>query len=127
MIPGTGPVSIESWIRSSFTFCIADADHETSATMRENMPHATPFQEAMDDDLDFSSWMFQYSRSNMLPRILASSEKFKIDYNVLSVAAMSLALIMMVEYMRHLLDHQAKNRPFFRVVLDGVYAECTFP
>lgn len=87
------------------------------------MPHAVPSPEAMDDA---SSWMLQYSRSQMLPRFLASAATYKIDYNVLSVAAMTLALIMMVEYMRHLLDHQAEHRPFFRVVLEGVYAECTF-
>ena len=72
-----------------------------------------------------------------LHRILASaSSSYKIDYNVLSVAAMTLALIMMVEYMRHRLDHwayqaattetpQQSKQPLFRAVLEGVYAECT--
>ena len=49
----------------------------------------------------------------------------KMDYNVLSVAAMTLSLIMMVEVIRHGLDHAAVARPFFRAVLEGVYAECT--
>jgi hypothetical protein len=50
----------------------------------------------------------------------------KVDYNVMSVAAMTLALIMMVEYVRHQLDHHAEQKPFFRAVLEGVYAECRF-
>jgi hypothetical protein len=73
-----------------------------------------------------------------LHRMLASSSPlstYKIDYNVLSVAAMTLALIMMVEYVRHRLDHwaykaattetpQRSKQPLFRAVLEGVYAEC---
>jgi hypothetical protein len=104
---------------------IASPTTAIKTAMREIMPHVAPLPEIMDD-LDVSSWILQYSRSNMLPRILSSAESYKIDYNVLSVAAMTLALIMMVEYIRHLLDHQAEHRPFFRVVLEGVYAECTF-
>jgi hypothetical protein len=50
----------------------------------------------------------------------------KVDYNVMSVAAMTLALIMMVEYVRHQLDHHAEQKPFFRAVLEGVYAERMF-
>ena len=48
----------------------------------------------------------------------------KIDYNVLSVATMTLALIMMVEVLRHKLDHTAQHRPFFQAVLENIYAEC---
>ena len=48
----------------------------------------------------------------------------KIDYNVLSVATMTLALIMMVEVFRHKLDHMAHDRPFFHAVLENIYAEC---
>ena len=78
------------------------------------------------------------SYASYLHRILASSPAsstmYKIDYNVLSVAAMTLALIMMVEYFRHRLDHwayqaattetpQQPKQPLFRAVLEGVYAE----
>jgi hypothetical protein len=48
----------------------------------------------------------------------------RIDYSVLSVAVMTLGLIMMVEVFRHRLDHAAMGRPFFTAVLEGVYAEC---
>jgi hypothetical protein len=48
----------------------------------------------------------------------------RIDYSVLSVAVMTLGLIMMVEVFRHRLDHAAIGRPFFTAVLEGVYAEC---
>ena len=60
-------------------------------------------------------------------RVLAgSSEAVKIDYNVLSVAAMTLALILMVEVFRHKLDHAALQRPFFQAVLENIYAECEY-
>lgn len=59
-------------------------------------------------------------------RQLASENLLKIDYNVLSVAAMTLALLLVVEFIRHRLDDAAQSRPFFRAVLEGVYAECTF-
>jgi hypothetical protein len=48
----------------------------------------------------------------------------RIDYSVLSVTVMTLGLIMMVEVVRHRLDHAAMGRPFFTAVLEGVYAEC---
>jgi hypothetical protein len=98
-------------------------DFPVLVTMHSVLPHEHESSEGLD-----SSWMLQYVHPIMLRRILASvdTEKYKIDYNVLSVAAMTLGMIMMVEYMRHQLDHHAEHRPFFRVVLEGVYAECTF-
>lgn len=48
-----------------------------------------------------------------------------IDYSVLSVGVMTLGLIMIVELLRHRIDHAAKGRPFFKSVLEGVYTECT--
>jgi hypothetical protein len=48
----------------------------------------------------------------------------RIDYSVLSVAVITLGLIMMVEVGRHSLDIAARNRPFFQSVLEGVYTEC---
>lgn len=56
----------------------------------------------------------------------SSDELIKIDYNVLSVAAMTLALILLVEVMRHRLDHASHRRPFFQAVLENIYAECKF-
>lgn len=47
-----------------------------------------------------------------------------VDYSVLSVAVMTLGLILLVEGIRHRLDHEAKHRPFFKVVLETTYGEC---
>ena len=46
-----------------------------------------------------------------------------IDYSVLSVYVITLGLIMMVEVIRHKMDHAALGRPLFQSVLKGVYAE----
>lgn len=92
-------------------------------------------QEFQDDDVEASLssplwWWWQSSSLSQSSwrRILGGGggeEPIKIDYNVLSVAAMTLALIMVVEVIRHRLDRAALHRPFFRAVLEGVYAECT--
>jgi hypothetical protein len=63
-------------------------------------------------------------------RFLAAAEYGKeeepLDYSVLSVAVMTLGLILCVEVFRHNLDHYAHNRPFFKTVLEGVYSECKY-
>ena len=92
---------------------------------------------------DGDGGLSRHTTTTTTSRIIAdavSSSATKIDYNVLSVAAMTLALIMMVEVVRHKLDHYAattstssqannnsssNNKIFFRAVLEGVYAECT--
>ena len=53
----------------------------------------------------------------------ASSSNLQMDYSVLSVLVMTLGLIMIVEVLRHKLDHAAKGKPFFTNVLEGVYTE----
>ena len=45
------------------------------------------------------------------------------DYTVLSVAVLTLGLILVVELIRHQVDHAATGRFFFKTVLDGVYRE----
>jgi hypothetical protein len=57
--------------------------------------------------------------------LAATNETLQIDYSVLAVLVMTLGLIMIVEVVRHRLDYAAKNRPFFKNLLDGVYTECT--
>ena len=47
-----------------------------------------------------------------------------VDYSVLSVGVMTLGLILIVEVLRHRIDHAAVGKPFFKTVLDGVYSEC---
>ena len=54
-------------------------------------------------------------------------EKEPLDYTVLSVAVLTLGLILLVEVVRHGLDHEAKHRPFFKAVLETTYSECTWP
>jgi hypothetical protein len=51
---------------------------------------------------------------------------FRMDYSVLSVAVMTLGLIMVVEVLRHRLDHAAMGRPYFSAVLENIYGECTY-
>ena len=48
------------------------------------------------------------------------------DYSILSIAVITLGLILLVELGRHRLDHSALGRPFFQSVLEGVYRECTY-
>jgi uncharacterized membrane protein YbhN (UPF0104 family) len=53
-----------------------------------------------------------------------SSASSLIDFSVLSVAVTTLALILLVQFLRQQLDNKAVGRPFFKSVLKGVYAEC---
>lgn len=46
------------------------------------------------------------------------------DYTILSVAATTLGLILVVELIRHKVDHMATGKFFFTTVLDGIYREC---
>ena len=48
----------------------------------------------------------------------------EIDYTVVSVGVMTLGLLLVVEFVRHAVDHAAIGRPFFKAVLEGVYSEC---
>lgn len=50
-------------------------------------------------------------------------EPDRSDYSIMSVAVMTLGLIMIIELLRHRLDHAAMGKPFFTAVLQGVYAE----
>ena len=53
----------------------------------------------------------------------AYDEDIEQYYGALSVAILTLGLILCVEEFRHRLDHSAVGRPFFQSVLDGVYRE----
>ncbi|GAX22530.1 hypothetical protein FisN_14Hh152 [Fistulifera solaris] len=54
---------------------------------------------------------------------LLAEESVRVDYSVLSVGVMTLGLIMIVEVVRHKIDHAAGRRPFPKAVLQGVYSE----
>jgi len=78
----------------------------------------------LEDAGSSSSASFEEWWDDQHHRFLAGEDLVKIDYNVLSVAALTLALIMVVEIIRHRLDHAAHHRPFFQAVLENIYAEC---
>jgi hypothetical protein len=84
--------------------------------------HHTNEEEAMDG----GGWWQQQGRS--LHRWLKDDEEetvgFRMDYSVLSVAVMTLGLIMVVEVFIHRLDHAAAGRPYFTAVLENIYNEC---
>ena len=71
------------------------------------------------------SSMADYMTSHLLDayhRRLAATYS-KIDYTVLSVALLTLGLILVVEIARHKIDHRAHGRPFAKTVLEQVYRE----
>lgn len=47
------------------------------------------------------------------------------DYSVLSVGVMTLGLILIVEVLRHRLDHFVHHKHFYKHVVEGMYSECT--
>jgi hypothetical protein len=57
--------------------------------------------------------------------LVGEKDEGQLDYSVLSVAVMTLALLLFVEVLRHTLDSEAAFRPFFKVVLEATYSECT--
>ena len=61
-----------------------------------------------------------------MKRFLAEAAAIPLDYTVLSVAVITLGLILVVELIRHRLDVAATGRPFFKTVLEGVYRECKY-
>jgi len=51
-------------------------------------------------------------------------EKGVVDYSILSIAVVSLGLLLIVEFMLHQLDHLAHRRKFFKIVTRTFYREC---
>jgi hypothetical protein len=54
----------------------------------------------------------------------AYHDKYRIEYSILSISVLTLGILLVVEFVRHLLDHKAKRRIFFKTVLENVYSEC---
>ena len=73
---------------------------------------------------------YQQDDENIFLRFLKDDSKAKdivrVDYSVLSVGVMTLGLILVVEVLRHKIDHAALHRPFCKAVLEGVYSERTY-
>lgn len=59
-----------------------------------------------------------------IDRLLAKKEEARMDYSVLAVTVLTLGLILMVEVVKHKIDHAAHGRPFFTKVLETLYTEC---
>lgn len=51
------------------------------------------------------------------------SRDAEVDYSILAVLVVTLALVLCVELVRHQLDHYAEHRQLLRCVLKGVYEE----
>ena len=74
---------------------------------------------------DFSQEEESYGWQALLHRFLKEKkDDGRMDYSALSVAVMTLGLIMVVEVLRHRLDHAAMGKPYFVAVLENIYAEC---
>ena len=73
-------------------------------------------------------YYYDDNEENILWRFLKddkAKDVVRVDYSVLSVGVMTLGLILVVEVLRHKIDHAATGRPFFKAVLEGVYSERT--
>jgi hypothetical protein len=82
-------------------------------------------------DYDYHDYMYldeeEFTPASWWERWLAGGgEPTRIDYSVLSVTVLTLGILMIVEVVRHRIDHAAVGRPFFETVLEGVYAERKF-
>lgn len=52
------------------------------------------------------------------------TDKGVVDYTIMSVAVMTLGLLLIVETMFHQLDHLAHHRRFLKTVMSTFYKEC---
>ena len=59
-------------------------------------------------------------------RVLAKKDVIEVDYSILAVLVVTLGLVLVVELLRHQLDHYAGHRPLLHAVVQGVYSECEF-
>jgi hypothetical protein len=102
---------------------------EQQRLLQTNEDHDEHHHHGHDD----SSTFFSSSWRSILRRLAEGDGdsdysydyELRMDYSVLAVAVLTLGLILVVEVLRHKLDHAAHNRPYFTAVLENVYAECT--
>jgi hypothetical protein len=95
------------------------------------------WQEEEEDGYDDGGNSNSYSFA-ILDRILAGGEGgdggdtydpyavLPLDYTILSYGIFTLYLILIVESIRHCIDHAAHGRPFFKAVLLMAYSECKY-
>jgi len=48
----------------------------------------------------------------------------EVDFTVFAMAIVTMSLLLLVEIVRHKIDHIAKGKEFFENVLEAVYQEC---
>ena len=58
-------------------------------------------------------------------RYLAGGDP-NIDFTALSMAVVTMSLLMIVAILRHKIDHLARGKEFFENVLEAAYHECKF-
>ena len=82
----------------------------------------------LENDISFSSSFFSSSSSsNQDERFLAGAVDVPtVDYAVISVIVITLALVLAIEVLRHQLDVAASGNKFFQTVLELMYRERKF-
>ena len=82
----------------------------------------------LENDISFSSSSFSSSSSsNQDERFLAGAVDVPtVDYAVISVIVITLALVLAIEVLRHQLDVAASGNKFFQTVLELMYRERKF-
>jgi hypothetical protein len=68
----------------------------------------------------------QQSLQHELRLLKQAGDYQRPDYSVLSVTVMTLGLIIMVEFVKHKIDHMAHGKRYFTAVLQTFYAECMY-
>jgi hypothetical protein len=82
-----------------------------------------PFTESVYNN-GTTSYMDSNATDYDAPYYYAEKIAEPVNYTVVSVGIMTLGLIVVVELIRHQLDHAAMGRPFYKTVLQGVNSEC---
>lgn len=59
-------------------------------------------------------------------RHLKKSDDLVVDFTVFAMAVVTMSLLLIVEVLRHKVDHLAKGKEIFEHVLEAVYRECKY-
>ena len=73
------------------------------------------------DSYGSSSYSSSYSSGEPKPTTYYGDN---FSYGAMSVAILTLGLVVVVEFVLHQIDHSAIGKPFYQAVLDAVYREC---
>ena len=84
------------------------------------------YQQSYNNEYDNSSYFSHHHYQDQEHRFLAPDglRVPTVDYAVISVVVITLALVLFIEVMRHQLDVAASGNPFFQHVLELMYREC---